>query len=93
MKRFDYESPSHRKERNLNLLNWKADAQITPQMVDFVVLRIEGIKTDEEHSHNLEDALHFELLRAISEGRCTNSVLASKIAIKTHQIDFPRYTA
>lgn len=48
---------------------------------------------DDEHAHGEEDALHQEVLLAISEERCEKPVEAAKLALTTLNIKFHRWCA
>lgn len=61
-----------------------------------VLARLEMIKSqahDDESAHSLEDHLYFDILKAISEGRCQYPKTCAELAIKSQDIDFARWCA
>jgi hypothetical protein len=63
---------------------------------DDVRERLEEIVTnarDPEAAHGMEDDLRAAVLQAIAEGSCTDPVEAARLALRTSDIDFPRWYA
>jgi hypothetical protein len=56
------------------------------------VAKIESVKHDDEVAHDLEDALHLEVLEAIARGSKNAKALAVE-ALKSRTIEFQRWTA
>ena len=44
-------------------------------------------------NHDIEDELYERVMRAIAEGRCSDPAACARVAIKTKEFPFPRYTA
>ena len=49
--------------------------------------------SDPEWSHGLEDDLYRDLLAAIATGKCALPMHCAREALKTKEIDFPRWCA
>lgn len=54
---------------------------------------IELVAGDFEVAHSDEDDLHHDVLKAIADGNCDNPAALAKEALKTLDIEFPRYCA
>lgn len=57
-------------------------------------IKIKGIlERDDEAAHSMEDDLHQDVLKAISEGQADFPSLIAKEALKTLKFDFSRWCA
>ncbi|WP_297952990.1 hypothetical protein [uncultured Lactobacillus sp.] len=54
---------------------------------------IKDSRSDFEAAHVLEDELYLKILRGIADGTCEDPQQVAKEAIKTQDINFPRYCA
>lgn len=54
---------------------------------------IKDSRRDFEAAHVLEDELYLKILRGIAAGTCEDPQQVAKEAIKTQDINFPRYCA
>ncbi|WP_131501286.1 hypothetical protein [Lactobacillus crispatus] len=54
---------------------------------------IKDSRRDFEMAHCLEDELYLKILREIADGTCEDPQQVAKEAIKTQDINFPRYCA
>ena len=54
---------------------------------------IKDSRRDFEAAHVLEDVLYLKILRGIAAGTCEDPQQVAKEAIKTQDINFPRYCA
>jgi len=65
---------------------------VTPADVRLRVAAIEAAHDDYEMAHSDEDSLHHDVLRAIAAGAPNAAELAAE-ALRTLELDFPRYCA
>ncbi len=65
---------------------------ITPDDVRESVKALSAvIQRDPGAAHSQEDALHLEVLKAISEDRCRQPRVCAALAASTEDIEFPRW--
>lgn len=69
------------------------ESQVTPEDVRQQVDALRANHGDYEGAHGDEDRLYADVLRAISAGTCTDPAACATEALKTADIDFPRYRA
>ena len=65
----------------------------TLHWVKEMLQRIEGSVGDPEGAHSLEDALHKQVLSDIAHGTCEDPQACAAEAMKSADIDFPRWCA
>lgn len=66
---------------------------VTPEWVAGEVAHIRECAEDPEAAHGLEDDLHKAVLYAIAEGECAGPQACAVAALKTLEVDFPRWRA
>lgn len=66
-------------------------AQVTPEQVRAKVEEIKEVAHDPEWAHGLEDKLCEWVIRAIATGNCTDPRACAVEAIKSREIQFPRW--
>lgn len=62
-------------------------------IVKYLVDDVRQAAGDCEIAHEMEDRLHQFVLREIASNNCVNPQRAAEAALKTLEIDFPRYCA
>lgn len=70
------------------------EAQLfTVELIRDVVSEIRHMAYDAELAHSAEDDLHKAVLKAIAAGRCADPAACAHEALKTDEIEFPRWCA
>ena len=67
--------------------------QLKPSQVAEWVKDLRIMKGDDEAAHSREDEIHYEVLLAIAEDRCEDSVECARLATTTVHIEFSRWCA
>ena len=66
---------------------------MTPEDVEAWIADIEAQSGDAETAHSEEDEMRHEVLRAIAEDRCTDWMGCARAALKSSDVNFPRWCA
>ncbi len=61
--------------------------------VKAAVEAVREVRSDWETAHWMEDDLHRKVLRAIADDTCEDARICAAEALKTKDIEFPRYCA
>lgn len=64
-----------------------------PATIEIRLGYIRAIAGDPEAAHPEEDRLHRDVLRAIADGNCSEPRRCAEIALRSLQIEFPRWAA
>lgn len=63
---------------------------MTPQMVKDRIAHIKGLTGDDDEAHAAEDALFFDVLKAIAHGSDRPALLAA-LALQSKDLSFARF--
>lgn len=66
---------------------------MTPDEIGKRVIEIAQMIGDPESAHTEEDRLHQAVLRAIASGDCDDPAACATMALRTLELDFPRWCA
>lgn len=66
---------------------------MTPENIEKRVAEIAELIGDPERAHTEEDSLHQAVLLVIASGTCDDPVECARAAVKTLDLDFPRWCA